>query len=94
MKNLIIPHNGPAYEIDLTPEEVAVRAAEEKAYKAELPMKKWKADMALFDKNMPRPTEDLYDLLIEKGILSIDDLNSYELSVYNSEKVIRAKKPE
>lgn len=52
--------------VDLTPQEIAERQAEEAAYLAKIPLETWKREMQESDVKVPRVLEDIYDALTDE----------------------------
>lgn len=44
-----------------------------------------------YDKKITRQTEDIYDILLNKGIITKDDIYKDTLETMNNKKVIRTK---
>jgi len=49
-------------------------------------------DLMRLDRVMPRGTEDLMTALIAKGVLTLDDFDTYSLENYNKKAAARARR--
>ncbi len=76
--------------VDLTPEEIAARQAEEAAWLAERPVKNWEAAMSETDAKLPRYVEDIIDAMDKP---TRDKIAKKTLDAYNEKKAKRAEKP-
>lgn len=76
--------------VDLTPQEIAEREAEEAAFLAAKPTKDWERAMAETDAKLPRYVEDILDALDKP---TRDKVAKKTLDAYNEKKAKRAEKP-
>lgn len=76
--------------VDLTPEEILAREAEEAAWLAEKPTKDWEIRMLDSDVKMSRIVEDIIDALTQA---QRDRLSQRTLDIYNEKKTRRAERP-
>ena len=60
---------------------------------AKLPINIWKSKMRDSDVLLPRIAEDLIDVQLNKGLITLQDLPQKIRDVYNEKKRLRASKP-
>jgi hypothetical protein len=76
--------------VDLTPQEIAERQAEEAVWLSTKPLKDWESVMAQTDVKIPRIIEDIIDTMNQT---QKDKLSAKTLEAYNEKKQRRAEKP-
>ncbi len=80
----------PTERVRLTSEEKSERQKEVEAYLSTVQMRDWEIDMIDSDRELPRPLEDIIDVLSRaaKSKLAAETLDKY-----NKKKLLRSRRP-